>query len=42
MLMGIISMINLKLVGVTMDVNNLLHEAMMEMAQNDTHLLHVM
>jgi hypothetical protein len=39
MLMGIISMINLKLVGVAMDVNDLLHEAMMEMAQNDTHLL---
>jgi len=40
--MGIISMINLKLVGVAMDVNDLLHEAMMEMAQNDTHLLQVM
>jgi hypothetical protein len=39
--MGIISMINLKLAGVTMDVNDLLHEAMMEMAQNDMHLLQV-
>jgi len=38
MLIGIISMINLKLVGVAMDVNDLLHEAMMEMAQNDTHV----
>jgi hypothetical protein len=42
MLMGIISMINLKLVGVAMDVNDLLHEAMMEMAQNDTHPLQAM
>ncbi len=42
MLMAIISMINLKLVGVTMDMNDLLHEAMMEMAQNDTHLQQVM
>jgi hypothetical protein len=42
MLMAIISMINLKLVGVIMDMNDLLHEAMMEMAQNDTHLLQVM
>ncbi len=39
MLMGIIDMINLRLVGVTMDMNDLLHEAMMEMAQNDTHTL---
>jgi hypothetical protein len=42
MLMGIISMINLKLAGVTMDVNNLLHESMIEMAQNDMHLLQAM
>ncbi len=42
MLMGIINMINLKLVGVTMDMNGLLHEATMEMAQNDTHLLQAM
>jgi len=40
--MGIISMINLKLVGVAMDANDLLHEAMMEMAQNDTHPLQAM
>jgi hypothetical protein len=29
-------------VGVAMDVNDLLHEAMMEMAQNDTHPLQAM
>ncbi len=42
MLMGIISMINVKLMGVAMDANDLLHEAMMEMAQNDTHPLQAM
>ncbi len=42
MLMGIIGLINLTLMGVTMDVNDIFHKATVEMAQNDTHLLQAM
>jgi hypothetical protein len=42
MLMGIIRLINLTLMGVTMDVNDIFHKATMEMAQNDMHLLQAM